>query len=74
MCVCVGVDSSSADPASDYCAPCEEWGNYEEPAGGAVSPDVPQVSFLKNKHYELWHVHYIVHLHSALLDRVLHVD
>ncbi|XP_053083941.1 protein LYRIC isoform X2 [Pangasianodon hypophthalmus] len=39
-----GPNSGSADPASDYCAPCEEWGNYEEPAGGAVSPDEPQDS------------------------------
>ncbi|MCJ8745392.1 hypothetical protein PDJAM_G00129610 [Pangasius djambal] len=39
-----GPNSASADPASDYCAPCEEWGNYEEPAGGAVSPDEPQDS------------------------------
>ncbi|XP_053467052.1 protein LYRIC [Ictalurus furcatus] len=37
-----GPNSGSADPASDYCAPCEEWGNYDDPAGGAVSPDEPQ--------------------------------
>ncbi|XP_058232544.1 protein LYRIC isoform X2 [Hemibagrus wyckioides] len=39
-----GPNSGSADPASDYCAPCEEWGNYEEPAGGAVSHEEPQDS------------------------------
>ncbi|KAM9431847.1 uncharacterized protein mtdhb isoform 2-T3 [Clarias gariepinus] len=39
-----GPNGGSADPASDYCAPCEEWGNYEEPAVGAVSPDEPQES------------------------------
>lgn len=43
-------NSVPADPRSDYCAPCEEWGNYEEPAGGAVSPPVePQDSELEKE-------------------------
>ncbi|XP_027010881.1 protein LYRIC isoform X2 [Tachysurus fulvidraco] len=41
-----GPNSGCVDPASDYCAPCEEWGNYE-PAGGVVSPDEPQDSDLE---------------------------
>ncbi|XP_046733277.1 protein LYRIC isoform X2 [Silurus meridionalis] len=42
-----GPNNVSAELGSDYCAPCEEWGNYEDPAGGAVSPDEPQDSDLE---------------------------
>lgn len=36
-----GMNSNSADPTSDWSAPCEEWGNYEQPAGGAVATEEP---------------------------------
>ncbi|TUA69866.1 hypothetical protein Baya_16634 [Bagarius yarrelli] len=45
--------SVSADQASDYCAPCEEWGNYEDPAGGTVPPVEPQDSDLEKDDDEL---------------------
>lgn len=41
MCVCV-LGSTCVDPASDWSAPCEEWGNYEDqPAEGTVSARAP---------------------------------
>ncbi|XP_062841797.1 protein LYRIC isoform X2 [Trichomycterus rosablanca] len=39
-----GLNSASADPVSDWSAPCEEWGNYEELAGVAPHPEEPQES------------------------------
>lgn len=36
------IDGSSADPASDWSAPAEVWGNYEEPEPEAPAPPPEQ--------------------------------
>lgn len=33
--LCVSLDGNSADPSSDWNAPAEVWGNYEEPTSAA---------------------------------------
>ncbi|XP_076869403.1 protein LYRIC [Brachyhypopomus gauderio] len=40
-----GLNSGSADTASDWSAPREEWGNYEaRPPEGAVAPEAPTLA------------------------------
>lgn len=45
VCVCVGADGLAAvDPTSDWNAPTELWGNYEEPAVETPAPAAAPVS------------------------------
>lgn len=37
---CVSSDGSSVDPSSDWNAPAEVWGNYEDPT--SAPPPIPQ--------------------------------
>lgn len=38
--LCVSADGSSVDPSSDWNAPAEVWGNYEDPT--SALPPIPQ--------------------------------
>lgn len=38
--LCVSSDGSSVDPSSDWNAPAEVWGNYEDPT--SAPPPIPQ--------------------------------